>query len=193
MRDAIDNCAEPLTKERLIQWNNDLFSIGRESSRKPVRTDWRDDLFAPTFVGCNTPYGQVEEQFEPPLAEGLDHEMKNFIAWFNTPNDSEGVIRAAVAHLWFVTIHSFSNGNGRLARVITDMMLACADATSYRYYSMSHQIVKERDSYNSVLERTQRGTLDITEWIAWFLECFEHTIARSEKILPAASAEERFW
>ena len=193
MRDAIDNYSEPLTKERLIQWHNDLHSAGRDFLGKVVSTDWRDDRYGPTIVGCVPLHGQLEEQFEPPLAGRLKNEMERFITWFNSPDDSDGVIRAGVAHLWFVTIHPFFNGNGRIARVITDMALARADATSYRYYSMSHQIVKERAAYYSVLEQTQNGTLNITKWIGWFLQCFERSIARSEKVLAAASAEERFW
>ena len=192
LEDAIDNCCEQLTKERLTRWYNDLHFAGSNFPAKSVRANWRDDDMGPMYVRSTSPTGQVEH-FEAPPAERLNNEMENFITWFNSQDDTDGVLRASVAHLWFVTIHPFPDGNGRIARAITDMTLARTEGMSYWRYRMSHQLVKEGTEYYLALERTQRGTLDITNWILWFLQCYERSIDRSEAALSGVFAEARFW
>ena len=154
--------------------------------------DWRDDASGPMRV-VSGPIGRQTVHFEAPAAELIDAEMEAFVSWFDAPQDTDPVVRAAIAHLWFVTIHPLDDGNGRIARAIADMMLARSDRSSQRSYSMSEQILSERNAYYRALERTQRGTLDITDWIVWFLECLGRAIAGSEEKLTAVLSKSRFW
>ena len=192
MLDATENCGEPLTSERLLGWHRSLFPTGFNNIGPIAVGEWREDASGPMRV-VSGPIGSQRVHFEAPQAETLEREMTAIITWFNGPDDADWVIRAAVAHPWFVTIHPFDDGNGRIARALTDMALARSAGTSQRTYSMSEQVLSERNTYYRVLEETQRGTLDITTWMAWFLECLGRAIDRSEDRLSSVLAKARFW
>ena len=186
MLDATERCREPLTVERIKNWHRALFPEGFNNMGPLTVGDWRDDASGPMRV-VSGPIGRPTVHFEAPPAELVDAEMEAFIGWLEAPADNDLVVMAAVAHLWFVTIHPLDDGNGRIARAITDMMLARSDSSSRRAYSMSEQILSERSAYYRVLEQTQRSTLDITDWMVWFLECLNRSIASSEEKLSALS------
>lgn len=169
MLDATGDYDLPLTRDRLWGWQAALFPTGRSRMRLKIVGDWRDDRTGPMQV-ISGPIGKERVHFEAPSAE-IDEEMDAFLGWFNGPSDTDGVLRAALAHLWFVTIHPFDDGNGRIARAITDMALARSEDSSQRFYSMSSQIRAERRGYYRILERTQKGTTDISGWMGWFLAC----------------------
>ena len=192
MIDATERCEELLTKDRLFGWHGALFPTGFNNMGPVNVGKWRDDATGPMRV-VSGPIGRQRVHFEAPPAGALDGEMGAFIDWFNRPDDTDWVIRAALAHLWFVTIHPFDDGNGRIARALTDMALARSDGTSQRSYSMSDQVLKERRDYYRLLEQTQRGTLDITDWMMWFLACLERSIDASEEKLSAVISKSRFW
>ncbi len=192
MLDATERCREPLTTERIKNWHMALFPTGFNNMGPLTVGDWRDDTSGPMRV-VSGPIGRQIVHFEAPPAELVDAEMEAFISWFEAQADTDLVVRAAVAHLWFVTIHPLDDGNGRIARAITDMMLARSDSSSRRAYSMSEQILSERSAYYRVLEQTQRSTLDITDWMVWFLECLNRSIASSEEKLSAVLSKSRFW
>ena len=192
MLDAAENCAEPLTRERLLGWHRSLFPAGFNNMGPIAVGEWRDDASGPMRV-VSGPIGSQRVHFEAPQAEFLEREMTAFISWFNGPDEADWVIKAAVAHLWFVTIHPFDDGNGRIARALTDMALARSDGTSQRAYSMSEQVLSERNTYYRILEETQRGTSDITNWMTWFLECLGRAIDRSEARLASTLVKARFW
>ena len=192
MLDATENYAEPLTKERLCDWQAALFPTGR-SSLRPIKTgQWRDDDTGPMQV-VSGPVGRERVHFEAPAAERLDEEMDKFLDWFNAPSAIDGVLRAGVAHLWFVTVHPFEDGNGRLARAVTDLALARCENTSQRFYSMSSEIRRRRNDYYRILESAQKGGTDITTWLTWFLACMDQALAHSEETLAATLAKARFW
>src|SRR5205823_7520198 len=177
MLDATQNYAEPLSDERLFAWHAALFPTGRSGMRKIIVGAWRDDGHGPMRV-VSGPVGKERVHYEAPAAPLLQKEMSAFVAWANDRGDrTDMVLRAALAHLWFVTIHPFDDGNGRIARAIADWALARSENSPQRFYSMSAQIHKERNDYYNILERTQKGTLDITEWMAWFLDCLDRAIA----------------
>ena len=192
MLDATERCSEPLTVERIKNWHRSLFPTGFNNMGPLTVGDWRDDASGPMRV-VSGPIGRQTVHFEAPAAELIDAEMEAFVSWFDAPRATDPVVRAAVAHLWFITIHPLDDGNGRIARAITDMMLARSDRSSQRAYSMSEQILSERNAYYRVLEQTQRGTLDITDWIVWFLECLGRAISGSEEKLSAVLSKSRFW
>lgn len=192
MLDATQNFAKPLHSERLFGWHASLFPTGYSGLQK-IRTGvWRDDADGPMQV-ISGAFGKERVHFEAPSAEKLDQEIKQFLKWFETSDNADPVLKSAIAHLWFVTIHPFEDGNGRIARAIADMALARSEASPQRFYSMSSRIRTERKSYYEMLERTQKGDLDITEWLIWFLECLEHAIAQAEDILGNVLAKSRFW
>jgi Fic family protein len=137
--------------------------------------------------------GKEHIHFEALVADAIEQEMKIFFEWFNTKMDIDPVLKAAIAHFWFVTIHPFDDGNGRIARAIADLQLARADESAQRFYSMSAQIQKERSSYYRILEMTQKGTLDISGWLEWFLECFERALTATEQILATVLKKAKFW
>ena len=137
--------------------------------------------------------GREKVHFQAPDSDKLDKEMSKFLDWFNTASDMDPIIKAAIAHLWFVTIHPFDDGNGRIARAIADMQLARADGTSQRFYSMSAQIRAERNTYYDILESTQKGTLDITEWVMWFLQCLDRAFSATDGTLAAVIKKAKFW
>ena len=190
--DAVEKCDESLTADRLFNWHRALFPTGFNNMGRLTVGEWRDDATGPMRV-VSGPIGRQRVHFEAPAAPVLDSEMETFIDWFNRPDDTDWVVRSAMAHLWFVTIHPFDDGNGRIARALTDMALALSDGTSQRTYSMSEQVLKERNAYYGVLEQTQRGALDITDWLMWFLWCMQRSIATSEDKLAAVLSKARFW
>jgi Fic family protein len=153
---------------------------------------WRDDIGAPMQV-VSGPVGRERVHFEAPTAERLDEAMRQFLEWFNTDSATEPVLKAALAHLWFVTIHPFDDGNGRIARAIADMSLARSEGSPQRFYSMSAQIREERGEYYRILEHTQRGTMEITPWMEWFLGCLTRAIEGAQTALSGVVAKARYW
>lgn len=191
MLDATQNFDEPLTDERLFVWHAALFPTGR-SGMRPIRVGtWRDDSTGPMQV-VSGPLGR-RVHYQAPDAGRLDHEMKLFFEWFNAEQNGDPVMKSGVAHLWFVSIHPFDDGNGRIARAIADMVLARSDGSSQRFYSMSAQIRKERNVYYKELETVQKGDLDITEWLRWYLGCLDRAIEGAEEILANVLKKARFW
>lgn len=172
MLDATSRYTEPLTKERLCAWHSSLFPTGRSGMDQIIVGEWRN---APMRV-ISGPMGKDKIHFEAPDANRLETEMSQFLDWFNKPNSYDAVLKAGVAHFWFVTIHPFEDGNGRIARAIADMSLARADGTKDRFYSMTAQIAAKRRDYYDKLEAAQRGDVDITRWLVWFLDCLDGAI-----------------
>jgi Fic family protein len=192
MLDATRHYETPLSAERLYAWHASLFPTGR-SGMSPMRVGaWRDDSSGGMQV-VSGPVGKERVYFEAPAASRLDPEMKSYLDWFNGNAENDWVVRAGVAHLWFVTIHPFDDGNGRIARAITDMTLARSEGNSQRFYSMSAQIRQERAAYYNILEQTQKGGMDITPWMAWFLGCLGRAIEGAQGILGTVLSKARFW
>jgi len=192
MLDATRNYEKPLTKKRLFDWHASLFPTGRSGMRKIKVGAWRGKEDGPMQV-VSGPYGRERVHFEAPEAERLNSEMSGFIKWFNAPASVDPVLKAALAHFWFVTIHPFEDGNGRIARAIADMALARADGTKDRFYSMSSQIEAERKDYYLELERAQRGKLDITPWLDWFLGCLGRALDGAEAALSVVLNKAKLW
>lgn len=192
MLDATQNYQAPLTDERLFAWHAALFPTGRSGMTKIVVGAWRDEASGPMQV-VSGPIGREKVHYEAPVAARLDGEMAGFVEWFNGPTPLDPVLKAAIAHLWFVTIHPFEDGNGRIARAIADMMLARSEGSPQRFYSMSAQIRLERKDYYAILERTQKGDLDITAWLQWFLACLDRAFDGAEAILANVLRKARFW
>src|SRR5439155_11292265 len=192
MLDATRRYDQPLTEERLFAWHASLFPTGQSGMTKIRVGAWRDDSAGPMQV-VSGPVGRERVHFQAPAADRLDHEMKAFLDDFNGKAEADLVLRAALAHLWFVTIHPFDDGNGRIARAIADMVLARSENSPQRFYSMSAQIRQERNAYYSILEETQKGTLDITPWMEWFLGCLGRAIDGAQTTLGAVLAKARFW
>ncbi len=192
MLDATRRYEQPLTEERLFAWHASLFPTGR-SGLRPLRVGaWRDDSGGPMQV-VSGPVGREHIHFQAPAASQLDAEMKRFLAWFNGNEEKDWVVRAGIAHLWFVTIHPFDDGNGRIARAISDMALARSERSSQRFYSMSAQIRQERAAYYDILEQTQKDGMDVTPWMAWFLGCLGRAIEDAQGTLETVRAKARFW
>ncbi len=192
MLDATRKFAEPLTKKRLFAWHASLFPTGRSGMTPITVGAWREKQHDPMRV-VSGPFGHERVHFEAPGAERLDAEMKQFLTWFNEPASLDPVLKAGVAHFWFVTIHPFEDGNGRIARAIADMSLARADGTSDRFYSMSAQIAADRKDYYRELEAAQRGGLNVTRWLTWFLECLGRAIDSAEQTLGAVLHKAKLW
>lgn len=192
MLDATRHYDQPLTAERLFSWHASLFPTGYSGMTKIRAGAWRDDSTGSMEV-VSGPVGKERVHFQAPPALRLDGEMKIFLEWFNANADIDPVLKAAVAHLWFVTIHPFDDGNGRIARAIADMALARSDNSPQRFYSMSAQIQSERGAYYDILEETQKGTLDITSWMEWFLGCLGRAIDSTETTLGGVLTKARFW
>jgi len=192
MFDATGNFEEPLTKERLLGWHYAMFPMGRSGMHEITVGNWRNDSTGPMQVVSGA-MGKEKVHYEAPPAKVIDNEMTVFLNWFNNKADTDPVLKAGTAHLWFVTLHPFEDGNGRIARAITDMLLARSDGLPQRFYSMSSQIQKQRKSYYDILERTQKGKLDITEWINWFLNTLQNAIVNSEDTLALIIRKHRFW
>lgn len=193
MVDATQNYLQPLTQKRIFGWQAALFPTGRSGMMKIKVGDWRDDSSGPMQVVSGA-FGKERVHFEAPSADRIALEMKQFLKWLNakTP-ECDLVLRAAISHLYFVTIHPFEDGNGRIARAIADMVLARSESSPLRFYSMSAQISAERNSYYNILETTQKNTLDITDWLHWFLDCLGRSIQGSEKALSIVLFKANFW
>ena len=192
MLDATRKYDAPLTQERLFSWHAALFPTGRSGIRRIVVGAWRTKDSGDMQV-VSGPIGKETVHYEAPSHDLLKKEMVRFIKWCNTVPDIDPVLKSALAHFWFVTIHPFEDGNGRIARAIADLMLARSEKSSQRFYSMSSQIQRERKDYYLVLEDCQKGTLDITQWMEWYLNCLKHAIGESENILAAVLAKAGFW
>jgi Fic family protein len=192
MLDASQRYEQPLTSDRLFGWHASLFPTGRSGAHKITVGAWRDDSTSPMQV-VSGPVGRERVHFEAPAAARLNDEMQRFLEWFNGDSTLEPVLKAALAHLWFVTVHPVDDGNGRMARAIADMSLARSEASPQRFYSMSAQIREERGDYYRILEQTQRGALDITPWMEWFLGCLSRAIAGAQHALSDVIARARYW
>ncbi|MGC1105488.1 MAG: Fic family protein [Candidatus Acidiferrales bacterium] len=192
MLDATQKFSTPLTKERLFDWHAHLFP-GVRTTRDKFRVGaWRDDSQGPMQV-VSGPVGRHKVHYEAPAADRVGGEVKKFLAWFDGNEQEDPLVKAAIAHLWFVTIHPFEDGNGRIGRAIAEMCLARSDGSAQRFYSMSSQILEERREYYEVLEKTQAGSLDITKWLTWFLGCLDRAIEQSNQITSSALEKELFW
>jgi len=192
MLDATQRYEHPLTAERLFGWQASLFPAGRSGMHRITVGAWRDDRTAPMQV-VSGPVGRERVHFEAPAAERLEEEMRQFLEWLNSDTTIEPVLKAALAHLWFVTIHPFDDGNGRIARAIADMSLARSEGSPQRFYSMSAQISEERGEYYGILERTQKGTMDVTAWMEWFLRYLTRAIEGAQTALSGVIAKARYW
>ena len=192
MLDATEKFDEPLTDERLFGWHAALFPTGRSGMVRINAGAWRDDRHGPMQV-VSGPMGRETVHYQAPPAECVGDEVARFLEWFANPGDEHPLFVAGVAHLWFVTIHPFDDGNGRIARAIADMALARSEKSRQRFYSMSSQILAERKNYYHVLEWTQKGDTDVTRWQDWFLGCLLRSIERSEETLSAVLVKARFW
>ena len=193
MLDATQNYPQVLSAERLFGWHAAMFPTGRSGMLKIVTGAYRDNKSDDPMQVVSGPMGRETVHFQAPEAEKLEDEMNRFLIWFNKENDIDPVLKAAVAHLWFVTIHPFDDGNGRIARAITDMQLSRADQSSQRFYSMSAQIKKERKEYYDILEATQKDSLDVTGWLQWFLLCLDRALINTDETLAVVLAKARFW
>jgi len=192
MLDATQKFNEPLTKERLFDWHADLFPEVRRTGDKFRVGAWRDDSQGPMQV-VSGPICRHKVHYEAPAAARIASEMRKLLKWLDGNEQQDPLLKAAIAHLWFVTIHPFEDGNGRIGRAITEMCLARSDGSEQRFYSMSSQILEERKGYYDVLEKTQAGSLDITEWLTWFLGCLDRAIEQSSRISDSALEKELFW
>lgn len=192
MLDATQNCFSELSEERLFAWHASLFPTGRSGMYKITVGDWRKDAGGPMQVVSGA-IGKEKIHFQAPDSSQVAAEMTRFVHWFNTEKKLDLVIKAAVAHVWFVTIHPFDDGNGRITRALTDMLLAQSDKSTQRFYSMSAQIRIERKQYYEMLEKTQKGNLDITEWIQWFLECLINALEATHSLLNRVLFKADFW
>jgi Fic family protein len=187
--DATQSYEESLTDERLFGWHAALFPTGRSGMYKIKTAAWRDDAIQVT----SGPMGKEKIHFEAPTADRVPKEMEVFLNWFNTSQEIDPVLKAAFAHLWFVTIHPFEDGNGRITRAITDMQLARADQNKQRFYSMSAQIQADRNKYYEILENTQKGDLNITSWLKWFLECLHYAMEQTNETIYQTVKRAQFW
>ncbi len=192
MVDATQRFDAPLTKERLSDWHAHLFPGVRRTTDKFRVGAWRDDRQGSMQVISGS-IGRPKVHYVAPAASHLNVEMERFFGWFESNEQKDPLLKTAIAHLWFVTIHPFEDGNGRIARAIAEMCLARSDGSAQRFYSMSSQILEERKSYYEILEKTQSGSLDITEWLNWFLECLDRAIEQSNRITSSALEKESFW
>ncbi len=192
MLDATQNCFNPLTAERLFNWHAALFPTGRSGMYKITVGNWRKDTTGPMQVVSGA-LGKEKVHFKAPDSILVEKEMNQFLDWFNHNQKIDLVVKAAVAHLWFVTIHPFEDGNGRITRALTDMLLAQSDKCNQRFYSMSAQIRIERKQYYELLEKTQKGNLEITKWIVWFLECLINSLKSTDSTLLKVLFKADFW
>lgn len=190
--DATRHYAGELSSERLFGWHAALFPTGYSGLSKIIVANFRDDRVGPMQV-VSGGVGREKVHFEAPPAVNLHNEMQQFLIWFNTKDHTDPLIKAGLAHFWFVTLHPFEDGNGRIGRAVCDMALAKADGTVQRFYSLSAQIQRERNDYYDYLERAQKSTLDITEWLAWFLGCLLRAIKGSGEVLQSTVLRANVW
>lgn len=192
--DATAHASEPLTEARLLGWHAALFPTGRSNLQRIAVGAYRDDAHGPMQVVSGALTRREVVHFEAPPAKRLKREMKVLLAWLAGPSRGlDGLVASALAHLWFVTVHPFDDGNGRLARALSDLVLARADGVSQRFWSMSAQLERDRAGYYRMLEKTQRGGLDVTGWLAWFIDTFERCLALSGKTLEQVRVRNAFW
>ncbi|HEY3763254.1 MAG TPA: Fic family protein [Verrucomicrobiae bacterium] len=192
MLDATGHYSKSLTKDRLFGWHSSLFPSGRSGLARINVGKWRDDKNGPMQV-VSGPIGRETVHFQAPSAGRVSKEMAAFLDWFNTDTETDPVLKAGIAHLWYVTVHPFDDGNGRIARAIADLCLARSEKSTRRFYSMSARIRVKRKAYYDILEATQKGGTDITPWLEWFLECLGGAIAGAETLLAGIMAKARFW
>lgn len=190
--DATQNFQEPLTRDWLFGWHEGLFPTGYSGNTEIRVGDWRDDATGPMQV-VSGPIGREKVHYEAPPAESVPKEMSTFLSWFNQDQDLDPFVKSGLAHLWFVTIHPFEDGNGRMGRAVCDMVLARSEQSAQRFYSLSAQIRKERKTYYNLLERTQKDSLDITEWLEWFLGALLRALKGAEESLSGVLIKARFW
>jgi Fic family protein len=193
MLDATQNYKTRLPDERLFSWHAAMFPTGRSGMHRIVVGGYRDNSKTDPMQVVSGPVGKEKVHFQAPDSDVLVLEMNKFLDWFNSEKRLDPVIKAAIAHLWFVTIHPFDDGNGRIARAITDMQLSRADKSAQRFYSMSSQIRAKRKEYYDVLEKTQKGSLDITAWLDWFLNCLDRALINTGETLGVVMKKARFW
>lgn len=192
MLDATGAFEQPLTEARLCAWHAALFPTGYSGMTRIRVGAWRDDHRGPMQV-VSGPIGKEKVHYEAPPAARVAGEMARLLRWFETPDDTDPLLRAGLVHLWFVTVHPFADGNGRIARAIADMALARSEHTGQRFYSLSTQIRRERDTYYRLLETTQKGELEVTAWLEWFLDCLLRAIEGARETLAAVLDKARFW
>lgn len=192
MLDATQHYGKPLTQDRLFDWHAALFPTGRSGMVRIDVGTWRTDSNGPMQV-VSGPIGRERVHFEAPPASDLDREMTKFLAWVDSDMSCDPVLKAGIAHLWFLTIHPFDDGNGRIARAIADMLLARSEHTTQRFYSMSARIQVERTAYYDQLEATQKGELDITKWLLWFIACLDRAFDGADIVLGSVMRKARFW
>jgi len=192
MLDATQNSFKPLTAQRLFDWHAALFPTGRSGMYKITVGDWRKDTTGPMQVVSGA-FGKEKVHFQAPDSIVVEKEMNQFLDWFNNDLKTDLVLKAAIAHLWFVTIHPFEDGNGRITRALTDILLAQSDKSNQRFYSMSAQIRIQRKEYYEILENTQKGNLNITDWINWFLNCLIHALKATDSLLITVLYKAEFW
>lgn len=192
MLDATQNYEAPLTKDRLCGWHAALFPTGRSGMHEITVGDWRVDEQGPMQV-VSGPMGREKVHYTAPESKRLESEMNRFIQWFNTDTSMETVIKSAIAHFWFVSIHPFDDGNGRIARAIADSQLARADRTNQRFYSMSAQIMESKKEYYGILESTQKGSLDVSHWLVWYFERLTEALEATDETLSKVLVKARFW
>jgi Fic family protein len=190
--DATQKYASPLTKERLFGWHSALFPTGWSGMFQIKVGRLRDDTTGPMQVVSGS-FGRERIHFQAPAAESLNQEMDKFLDWFENNKELDPVLKSGVAHLWFITLHPFDDGNGRIARAIADLALARSEQTHRRFYSMSAQIAIDRKAYYSMLEQTQKGTVDITAWLQWYLACLERAIQGAQSIQASVLRKAQFW
>lgn len=192
MLDASRGYAQTLTEERLFSWHTALFPAGRSGLSRIRVGAWRDDRMGPMQVVSGA-VGREKVHFVAPAASRLSGEMISFLKWFNEDGEMDLILKAGLAHIWFVTLHPFDDGNGRVARAVADMLLARSEGSPQRFYSLSAQIMRERASYYEILETNQKGTMDVTSWMDWFLACLDRAIQGADTTLGAVLAKARFW
>ena len=192
MLDATGNYSEPLTEQRLFSWHCGLFPAGHRRMQKLRVGQWRDDHSGPMQV-VSGPIGREKIHYQAPAASKIPDQMARLLDWFNGPVLIDPVLKAGLAHFWFVTIHPFDDGNGRIARAIADMALARSEQSPQRFYSMSAQIRLERNAYYAVLEQSQRASMDITAWLQWFLACLDRAIDGAQATLGSVLRKASFW
>ena len=193
MLDATQNFQKQLTEDRLFGWQTALFPGGRSGMQKITVGNWRDNSPDDPMQVVSGAMGKEKVHYQAPDADKVPDEMNKFLTWYNSSIEINPILKAGIAHLWFVTIHPFDDGNGRVARTITDMQLARADGIPQRFYSMSGQVRLERNEYYNILEKTQKSSLDITEWLIWFLDCLERVLNDAEKLLSVVIYKSRYW
>lgn len=192
MMDATQNWEKPLKTETLFSWHAALFPTGRSGMYKILVGNWRDDSTGPMQV-ISGPLGKERVHYEAPNAHRVAAEMKIFLEWINQANNQDSIINAAIAHLWFITIHPFEDGNGRIARAITDRMLCRSENRSQRFYSLSQQIKEDKKGYYAILEKSQKANLDITAWLLWFIESLDKALDASNETVDRIMRKHQFW